>query len=211
METCKALFASTRHELEVVYADFERIVAPADFFARRINSHRKFDSEQVKQTLFKILHQPTLSFALDRVAWKVTYLVRVISGSGQLVCKDVVRTIVKRAGWMQGSRPGGLSCTRRWPSLADIRRRQKRALASQLCPASLRHLCGVSRTWRVQFSGDDGEVGLPLTVMDQELQFCASYLCPRARECDSERRNAQAAAHCCHPAARRARRLSARC
>ncbi|MCL8486238.1 MULTISPECIES: IS630 family transposase [Bradyrhizobium] len=68
-------------------------------FALRINPHRKFDSEQVKQALFNILHQPPANFGINRTTWKMADLARVMSETGQPACEDVIRTIVKRAGY----------------------------------------------------------------------------------------------------------------
>jgi transposase len=68
-------------------------------FAPRINPHRKFDSEQVKQAVFNILHQPPANFGINRTTWKMADLVRVMNESGQPACEEVIRTIVKRAGY----------------------------------------------------------------------------------------------------------------
>ncbi|MDH2384272.1 IS630 family transposase [Bradyrhizobium sp. CER78] len=68
-------------------------------FAPRINPHRKFDSEQVKQALFSILHQPPANFGINRTTWKMADLVRAMHKTGQPACEDVIRTIVKDAGY----------------------------------------------------------------------------------------------------------------
>jgi transposase len=71
----------------------------ARLFAPRINPHRKFDSEQVKQAVFKILHQPPANFGINRTTWKMADLVRVMKETGEPACEEVIRTIVKRAGY----------------------------------------------------------------------------------------------------------------
>jgi transposase len=71
----------------------------ARLLARRVNPHRKFDSEQVKQAVFKILHQPPASFGINRTTWKMADLVRVMKETGEPACEEVIRTIVKRAGY----------------------------------------------------------------------------------------------------------------
>ncbi|WP_083841359.1 IS630 family transposase [Bradyrhizobium sp. STM 3843] len=68
-------------------------------FARRINPHRKFDSEQVKQAVFNILHQPPGNFGINRTTWKMADLVRAMNETGQPACEEVIRAIVKRAGY----------------------------------------------------------------------------------------------------------------
>jgi len=68
-------------------------------FAPRINPHRKIDSEQVKQAVFNILHQPPANFGINRTTWKMADLVRAMNETGQPACEEVIRTIVKRAGY----------------------------------------------------------------------------------------------------------------
>jgi transposase len=68
-------------------------------FAPRVNPHRKFDSEQVKEAVFKVLHQPPASFGINRTTWKMADLVRVMKETGQPAGEGVIRTIVKRAGY----------------------------------------------------------------------------------------------------------------
>jgi hypothetical protein len=40
-------------------------------FAPRLNPRRKFDSEQVREAVFKVLHQPPASFGINRTIWKM--------------------------------------------------------------------------------------------------------------------------------------------
>ncbi|WP_245321312.1 hypothetical protein [Bradyrhizobium sp. NAS96.2] len=68
-------------------------------FAPRINPHRKFDSEPVKETLVSVLHQPTANFGTNRTTWKMADLVRAMREEGQPACEDVIRAIVKGAGY----------------------------------------------------------------------------------------------------------------
>jgi transposase len=68
-------------------------------FARRINPHRKFDSEVVKKALFAVLHQPPKSFGINRTTWKMADLSRVLRETGQPAGEDVIRKIIKMAGY----------------------------------------------------------------------------------------------------------------
>ncbi|QOZ35931.1 IS630 family transposase [Bradyrhizobium sp. CCBAU 53421] len=68
-------------------------------FAPRISPHRKFDTVQVKQALFSILHQPPANFGINRTTWKMADLVRAMHEAGQPACEDVIRAIVKGAGY----------------------------------------------------------------------------------------------------------------
>jgi transposase len=71
----------------------------AALFARRINPHRKFDSEVVKKALFAVLHQPPKSFGINRTTWKMADLSRVLRETGQPAGEDVIRKIIKMAGY----------------------------------------------------------------------------------------------------------------
>ncbi|WP_225712435.1 hypothetical protein [Bradyrhizobium semiaridum] len=68
-------------------------------FAHRINPHRKFDSEQIKEALFSILHQPPANFGINRTTWKIADLVRAMHEKRQPACEAVIRAIVKGAGY----------------------------------------------------------------------------------------------------------------
>jgi transposase len=68
-------------------------------FARRVNPHRKFDNEAIQRTLFGILHQPPSNFDINRTTWTMADLSRVMTANGQPVSEDVIRTIIKAAGF----------------------------------------------------------------------------------------------------------------
>jgi transposase len=91
LKQCRQSYARTVHLFEGGGA--------ARLFAPRINPHRKFDSEQVKQAVFKILHQPPANFGINRTTWKMADLARVMKETGEPVCEEVIGTIVKRAGY----------------------------------------------------------------------------------------------------------------
>lgn len=71
----------------------------AALFARRINRHRKFDDDRIKKAVFAVLHQPPSSFGINRTSWKMGDLVRVLKETGTPVGEDVVRIIIKQAGF----------------------------------------------------------------------------------------------------------------
>jgi transposase len=71
----------------------------AALFARRINPHRKFDNEEVKKALFRVLHQPPSNFGINRTSWTMAELSRVLKEKGQAACEDVIRQIIKTAGY----------------------------------------------------------------------------------------------------------------
>jgi transposase len=71
----------------------------AALFAPRINHRRKFDNERIKATLFNVLHQPPKNFNINRTAWTVTQLSCVMKALGEPVGEDVIRKIVRHAGY----------------------------------------------------------------------------------------------------------------
>lgn len=68
-------------------------------FAPQTKSTRKFDSEEVKQTVFGLLHQPPSSYGINRTTWIMADLVRVLTEKGQPACPQVIRKITKAAGY----------------------------------------------------------------------------------------------------------------
>jgi transposase len=71
----------------------------AALFACRTNPHRKFDSEAVKKALFSILHQPPKNFGINRTTWTMAGLSRILKETGQPAGEDVIRKIIKMAGF----------------------------------------------------------------------------------------------------------------
>jgi transposase len=68
-------------------------------FARRTNPNRKFDSEAVKKALFSILHQAPKNFGVNRTTWTMADLSRALERTGQPAGEDVIRKIIKMAGY----------------------------------------------------------------------------------------------------------------
>ena len=68
-------------------------------FARRTNPRRKFDNEDVKKAVFSILHQPPSNFGINRTTWTMAELSRILKESGQPAGEDVIRLIIKAAGY----------------------------------------------------------------------------------------------------------------
>jgi transposase len=68
-------------------------------FAARISPLRKFDNEEVKKAVFSLLHQPPSNFGINRTTWKMADLSRTMKEIGEPAGEDVIRKIVKRAGY----------------------------------------------------------------------------------------------------------------
>src|SRR5262245_6110446 len=68
-------------------------------FARQTRPTRKFDNDNVKQAVFRLLHEPPSNYGLNRTTWIMRDLVRILRESGQPVCPQVIRRITKAAGY----------------------------------------------------------------------------------------------------------------
>jgi transposase len=68
-------------------------------FAARISPLRKFDKEGVKKAVFGLLHQPPSNFDINRTTWKMADLSRIMKDVGEPAGEDVIRQIVKQAGY----------------------------------------------------------------------------------------------------------------
>ncbi|WP_246682928.1 IS630 family transposase [Methylobacterium sp. WL9] len=68
-------------------------------FAPKTRSTRKYDNEQLKQAVFRILHEPPSQYDINRTAWIMSDLSRVLGETGQSACNEVIRRITKEAGY----------------------------------------------------------------------------------------------------------------
>jgi transposase len=71
----------------------------AALFERKTNSTRKFDNEEVKQEVFRLLHEPPSNYGINRTTWIMPDLARVLRETGHPACPDVIRKITKTAGY----------------------------------------------------------------------------------------------------------------
>ena len=71
----------------------------AALFAPRVSPLRKFDREAVKKAVFSLLHQPPSNFGINRTTWKMADLSRIMKETGEPAGEDVIRKIVKQAGY----------------------------------------------------------------------------------------------------------------
>jgi transposase len=71
----------------------------AALFAARISPIRKFDKESVKKAVFALLHQPPSTFGINRTTWKMADLSRIMKETGEPAGEDVIRKIVRKAGY----------------------------------------------------------------------------------------------------------------
>lgn len=60
---------------------------------------RKADNENIKSTIFSILHSPPSEFGINRTSWKIDDLKKCILAKGILVSKAVIRKVIRSAGF----------------------------------------------------------------------------------------------------------------
>lgn len=71
----------------------------AALFAARISPLRKFDKDSVRKAVFSLLHQPPSNFGINRTTWKMADLSRTMKETGEPAGEDVIRKVVKQAGY----------------------------------------------------------------------------------------------------------------
>jgi hypothetical protein len=67
--------------------------------APEIRSSRKFDREELKKAVFRLLHEPPSMHGINRTSWIMRDLSRTLAGQGHAACQQVVLRIINDAGW----------------------------------------------------------------------------------------------------------------
>jgi transposase len=60
---------------------------------------RKADDEGLKNAVFELLHEPPSLSGINRTTWKSADFQRVLAGKGHTACSEVIRSILKEAGY----------------------------------------------------------------------------------------------------------------
>ena len=68
-------------------------------FAKKIRSPPKLEDESLKSSIFSLLHEPPANHGINRTSWKMRDLCRVLRENGRPAGSDVVRKIIKAAGY----------------------------------------------------------------------------------------------------------------
>jgi transposase len=68
-------------------------------FAQKENRQKRSEDEDLKRAVFTLLHEPPSTHGINRTTWKVADLKMVLRSQGQVVCPQVIRTIIKKAGY----------------------------------------------------------------------------------------------------------------
>ena len=67
--------------------------------SRKSPSTTKFDKEQNKQAVFSVLHSPPSAYGINRTTWRMADLQGVLRRQGSPLCKNVIRKILRKAGY----------------------------------------------------------------------------------------------------------------
>jgi transposase/transposase-like protein len=84
------------------YRRYTRVFAEGGataLFASRRKRAGKSDDEAIKNTLFETLHQPPSNFGINRTTWKMADLGRIMKKRGYPVGQNLIRKIIKTAGY----------------------------------------------------------------------------------------------------------------
>ncbi len=81
------------------YCELYRIYGPHRLLKGFNDRPRKSDNELLQNTLFSVLHTPPSAYGINRTTWRMADLRRVLAEKGQKACPDVIREIIKAAGY----------------------------------------------------------------------------------------------------------------
>jgi hypothetical protein len=68
-------------------------------FARQTKSNFKFDSDDLRSAVFKLLHEPPADHGINRTSWTMPLLCKVLKENGRQVGTAVVTKMIKAAGY----------------------------------------------------------------------------------------------------------------
>lgn len=94
---CSFLYLATKTATKY-WRDYKR-GGTAALFARKTSGRQKSNDEQSKEAVFALLHSPPSMYGINRSTWRLTDLQTVLRSLGRPVCQDVIRTIIKKAGY----------------------------------------------------------------------------------------------------------------
>ena len=80
------------------YCTLYRLGGSTMLFARKPRS-KKSDKNSTKLAVFALLHSPPSEHGINRTSWKMTDLTRILREQGQSLCVDIIRKLIKEAGY----------------------------------------------------------------------------------------------------------------
>jgi hypothetical protein len=94
---CSFLFLS-KNAATRYWSDYKR-GGTAALFARKPSALKKSNDDRTKEAVFALLHSPPSMHGINRSTWRLTDLETVLRSQGQPLCRDVIRAIIKGAGY----------------------------------------------------------------------------------------------------------------
>ncbi len=94
---CKALgiSSSTHNEYRKAFVNG----GAQALYAKRRGVKHKSDDESLKAAVFRLLHEPPSNYGINRTSWTMPLLAKVLAENGNSACPDVIRTIIRSAGY----------------------------------------------------------------------------------------------------------------
>ena len=80
------------------WSDYKR-GGTAALFARKASGRQKSNDDRMKEAVFALLHSPPSMYNINRSTWRLTDLQAVLRSQGRPLCRDVIGTIIKGAGY----------------------------------------------------------------------------------------------------------------
>jgi transposase len=68
-------------------------------FARKSRKSKKSDKDSIKRAVFTLLHSPPAAHSINRTTWRMVDLQKILREQHQPLCGDVIRRIIKEAGF----------------------------------------------------------------------------------------------------------------
>jgi hypothetical protein len=68
-------------------------------FARKSRNSKKSDKDSIKRAVFALLHSPPAAHGINRTTWRMVDLQKILREQHQPLCGDVIRRIIKEAGY----------------------------------------------------------------------------------------------------------------
>src|SRR5262249_22405628 len=96
-DVCSLLYLAPRTATRY-WKDYQR-GGTAALFARKPSGRQKFSDSRMQEAVFALLHSPPSVHGINRSTWRLTDLQMILRNQGQYLCKDVIRSIIKQAGY----------------------------------------------------------------------------------------------------------------
>lgn len=98
IRTISACLGVSRRTIRAIYAKFQAGGTVA-LFQRQTKSNRKIDDPELRDAIFRVIHEPPCSYGINRTTWTMRLVCDVLNAHGHRVGSVLVRKMLKRAGY----------------------------------------------------------------------------------------------------------------